>query len=132
MFKKLFGGSKSSSEKKEVKKNVIDWIPLMSIEEVKAIKESSKEGYVGVFKHSTRCSISSTVLQRFERSFPKDLPITMYYLDLIRLRDVSASVGEVFNVIHQSPQFLIIKDGKAVAHDSHQGILDMDFNDIIK
>ena len=132
MFKKLFGSNKSTSEKKEEKSTQIDWTPLMSVEEVKAIKELSKEGYVGVFKHSTRCSISSTVLQRFERVFPKDLPIKMYYLDLIRLRDVSAAVGNVFNVVHQSPQFLIIKDGKAIAHDSHQSILDINFNEVIK
>lgn len=132
MFKKLFGSSKSTSDKKAVKQTQIDWTPLMSLEEVKEIKELSKDSYVGIFKHSTRCPISSTVLSRFERVFPKESPIKMYYLDLIRFRDVSGAVGQVFNVVHQSPQFIIVKDGKAIAHDSHQSILDMNFNEVIK
>ena len=131
MFKKLFGSSKENTENK-AKKTTIDWVPLTTVEEVQAIKKMSTDTYVGVFKHSTRCSISSTVLQRFERVFPKDLPIKMYYIDLLNYREVSAAVGNVFQVIHQSPQFLIIKDGKAVAHDSHQSILDINFSEIIK
>lgn len=131
MFKKLFGSNKSTSEKKESKKTMIDWVPLKTVEEVKAIKNTLK-GNVGIFKHSTRCGISTTVISRFEKKFPKDLPITMYYIDLLNYRDVSSAVGQVFNVIHQSPQFLVIKDGKAIAHESHHSILGMDFNEIIK
>jgi bacillithiol system protein YtxJ len=45
-----------------------------------------------------------------------------YFLDLLNHRDISNAIAERFNIVHQSPQVVIIKDGKVVAHASHEGI----------
>lgn len=131
MFKNIFGKGKAKPEKKEVKSK-INWIPLTSLAEIKKIKEDSKDKHIGIFKHSTRCVISTTTLKRFQGNFPEGLDITMYYIDLLNNREVSAEVGYEFQVIHQSPQLLIIKDGRAISHASHYDIAEMDLNQVVK
>lgn len=132
MFKNIFGSNKEKSEKKEVINPTINWVPLTSVDEINKIKEESKKNYIGVFKHSTRCSISRSVLKRFEADFPQDLNVTMYYIDLLNYREVSGEIGLAFEVIHQSPQFLLIRDEKAIADASHYDILEINFNNLVK
>lgn len=78
---------------------------------------------VAIFKHSTRCSISSMAKSRLESKWDFDsekLPI--YYLDLISYRNISNLIADKFGVQHQSPQILIIKDGNCVYNGSHMSI----------
>lgn len=48
--------------------------------------------------------------------------LTPYYLDLIANRDVSNKIEEVLHVEHQSPQLILIKNGKSIYDTSHMGI----------
>lgn len=101
----------------------MEWKELMDVSRLESLKEESKTRAVGIFKHSTRCSISATALDRLERSWDKLLPpVTPYFLDLIAHREISNTIAEVFKVEHESPQFILIKDGQVVYHDSHYGI----------
>jgi bacillithiol system protein YtxJ len=102
----------------------MNWIKLQDEVELNKIKEESANQPVIIFKHSTRCSISSTALNRLERAWKDEemKNVKAYYLDLITYRSVSNKIEEVFNVQHQSPQVLIIKDGKCIYHNSHLGI----------
>ena len=128
MFNKLFGKSNENKTKKEEVNPNINWIPLTSLEQIEKIAKDSKNKPVGIFKHSTRCSISTNVAKRFEKSFPKDANITMYFIDLLNYREVSQEVGFKFQVVHQSPQFLLIDNGKAIKHASHYDILGLDLS----
>lgn len=94
---------------------------LASLEEI--IKQSSEHPIL-IFKHSTRCSISGMALNRLERNWKNELSENSdaYLLDLIQYREISNAVSSKFGVEHQSPQVLIIKDGKCVYHNSHMGI----------
>ncbi|MBS1504192.1 MAG: bacillithiol system redox-active protein YtxJ [Bacteroidetes bacterium] len=96
----------------------MDWIPLESAEQVKEIKQ--QQGYSIIFKHSIRCSISLMAKRRVEMD--KDhLPsgLKLYFLDLIRFRDISNQVAHDFQVHHESPQLLVIKDGECILEQSH-------------
>jgi len=96
----------------------MNWIQLESIQQLQDIKNAP--GYSIIFKHSTRCSISMMARKRFELdedAIPEGTPL--YFLDLIRHRDVSGAVADLFNVYHESPQVLIIKDGTCIYHASH-------------
>ncbi len=73
-----------------------------------------------IFKHSTRCSISSVVKNRLEKSGGN--PEQFHYLDLIAHRPLSNAIAETFGVVHESPQVLVIKNGKCVFHESHMSI----------
>lgn len=97
------------------------WIPLTSATQLDEIRELSATRPQLIFKHSTRCSISSMTLNRLERSgIPGN--IDFYYLDLIKYRPVSNQVAELFSVHHESPQVLLIRNGECTYEESHSGI----------
>jgi bacillithiol system protein YtxJ len=101
----------------------IDWQLLNTTEGIEAIKEKSTEKPQVIFKHSTRCSISSMAKRRLERNWNIDeSKVDIYYLDLIAYRSISNLVSSDFGVTHQSPQILIIKNKEAVFHTSHNDI----------
>jgi len=119
----LFGlfGSKGPSEEKEEKQ--LPWKPLTTLEQLETIATDSKTRTVVIFKHSTRCGISRMVIRQFEGAYDIDPEkMDLYYLDLLAYRNVSDEVGFKFQVLHQSPQLLVIKNGVAVTHASHSGI----------
>lgn len=117
----LFSRSKKVKEKKEEQQ--VPWRVLSSMEQLNEIKEQSKATPVAIFKHSTRCGISRMVLRQFESNYSlNDSQLKLYYLDLLNNRSISDEVGFTFQVLHQSPQLIVIKNGTAVAHASHHGI----------
>ena len=118
LINSIFG----SRDKKTVASNV-NWIPLTKIEQLDEIKQQSKSETVLIFKHSTRCGISSMVIKQFEKKFDESMnSIKVYYLDLLSYRQISDEVGYTFQVMHQSPQLLVIKNETAVATASHYDI----------
>lgn len=124
LLKSIFG---SKTAKKEDQESFINWIPLTSLEQIKQIKIQSKNEPIAIFKHSTRCGISSMVIKRFVSSFDEGLKdFKVYYLDLLNYREVSNEIGYEFQVLHQSPQLLVIKNGEAIAHASHYDIAQID------
>lgn len=99
------------------------WIPLELVEQLDEVIEQSNEKPVVIFKHSTRCSISRFALRQWENDYnPKDFDVHFYFIDLLRFRVVSNEVAFRFQVVHQSPQILLIQNGKCIYHDSHDGI----------
>lgn len=99
----------------------MNWTPLTDEQQLETIKEESKSQPVVIFKHSTRCSISSMAKNRLDR---EDAPagVRFYYLDLIAYRALSNKIAEVFQVHHESPQVLLIKNGECTYDESHNGI----------
>ena len=67
-------------------------------------------------------------MNQFVNMYDIEANLDLYYLDLLSHRDVSNEIGFKFQVMHQSPQLLIIKNGTTVAHASHGGINDIDLN----
>ncbi len=97
------------------------WTPLTSIEQLNIIREASNKVPQVIFKHSTRCSISAMALHRLEReSAPENAEF--YFLDLLQYRSVSNEVANLFQVHHESPQVLIIKNGTCIYDESQYGI----------
>ena len=102
----------------------MNWNKITSIEQLDDIKEKSKDKNVLIFKHSTRCSVSSMAMNRLERAWKEEetREITPFYLDLVEYRDVSNEIQNTFKVIHESPQVLLIKNGDCIYDDSHMNI----------
>jgi bacillithiol system protein YtxJ len=102
----------------------MNWHTLQNLQQLQSIWEESFVHPVAIFKHSTRCSISSTAKDRMERQWNfSDEELPVYYLDLIEYRDISNKVADLSSVQHESPQLIIINKGKAVYHNSHSGIM---------
>jgi len=85
------------------------------------IKELSKTRPQVIFKHSTRCSISTIAKSRLERN-QQPLSGDFYFLDLLKHRSISDQIAEDFAVAHESPQILLIKNTACVYEESHSGI----------
>lgn len=68
-----------------------------------------------IFKHNTTCPISKSIKQKLEQDQGKLLAgTTVFILDLISHRQISNAIADKFDIPHQSPQILVIKDGKCI------------------
>jgi bacillithiol system protein YtxJ len=124
----IFGG-KDGEKSKEEKKTYLHWIPLTSVAQLEEIKEQSKTESVFMFKHSTRCGISKMVIKEFENLFLEEHQnLKVYYLDLLNHRDISAEIGAMFQVMHQSPQLIVVKNEVSVHHASHSEITELNLS----
>lgn len=106
----------------------MNWIALTSEAQLEDIKQKSVKKPQAIFKHSTRCSISSVVKNRLDKA-EDAAEIDFYYLDLIMYRNISNQVAETFLIAHESPQVLLIKNSKCVYNESHSSIR---FEDILE
>jgi bacillithiol system protein YtxJ len=99
----------------------MEWKNITDLNQISDIK--SKPGYSLIFKHSTRCSVSMMAKKRFELDW-EVIPAetNLYFLDLISHRAISAQIADTFQVHHESPQILLIKDGNCVLDASHSDI----------
>lgn len=114
----------------------MQWLPLTDLSQLQSLinisKEQSADGLTAlIFKHSTRCSISSMALSRLENKWETQGNVQPYFLDLLKFRDVSNEIATVFGVEHQSPQVLVIKNGQCIYHNSHSGISYQDIKQVL-
>jgi bacillithiol system protein YtxJ len=99
----------------------MEWIQITSEKQINQIVDLSKERTQVIFKHSTRCSISSVAWNRVQKS-GRSTNIDFYFLDLIAYRSLSNKIAQIFKVHHESPQVLVIKDGQCIFDESHLSI----------
>jgi bacillithiol system protein YtxJ len=118
LFNSIFG----NTEKSENPKNNFNWISLTDLGQLNEIIAASGEKPIVIFKHSTRCSVSRMALKQFENEFDLADKVDTYFLDLIAHREVSNEIANQFKVVHQSPQLLLIKEGKSIYDVSHSNI----------
>lgn len=108
------------------------WNNLTTIEQLKEILAQSAEKPVLLFKHSTRCSISSMALSRFQKEWDQDnKEIELYYLDLLNYRAISNEIAELTGVVHQSPQAILVSNNEVKYSASHSSISANDIQNAI-
>jgi bacillithiol system protein YtxJ len=99
----------------------MNWIPLLNEQQLEDIKTNSASRPQVIFKHSSRCSISSMARNRLDKNaFPEG--IDFYLLDILNHRNISNKIASDFLVHHESPQVLLITRGACVYDESHSGI----------
>jgi bacillithiol system protein YtxJ len=120
-FKNIFKENVNSS--KEEVNETAKFYTLDKMEQFDEIDEISQSKPIVLFKHSTRCSISRMALKQFDAEFnyPEE-KIDWYLLDLLNHRDLSNEIASRYNVVHQSPQIVVIRNGKAIFNESHDSI----------
>ncbi len=126
IFDRLFGSKEEGESKekrvvseKEEGKNV-PWKELTQADTLTEIQRLSSSKTQVIFKHSTRCGISRMVLRSFEDSFDlTESQVDLYYLDLLNYRGISSEIAEKFNVFHESPQVIVLRNEAVVYHASH-------------
>ncbi|MFT4970237.1 MAG: bacillithiol system protein YtxJ [Chitinophagales bacterium] len=99
------------------------WKILSSVEQLEQIEADSHERPVALFKHSTSCGISLHSKHNLESAWDiNEKDLDFYYLDLLNHRDISNEIAQRYNVVHQSPQVVLLKEGKAIFDTSHNAI----------
>lgn len=121
LFNRIFPSAESPAKQDQK----LDWIFLKDTTQLDEIKQVSADKKVLIFKHSTRCGISSMVLRKFEAAYQPEENTVLYFLDLLNHRDISNEIAEQFQVRHESPQLLVIKNGICDRHASHHQLLEL-------
>lgn len=98
----------------------MNWNQLNKQTQLEEIVNLSFQKPQAIFKHSTRCSISVMAKNRLDGAEVNE--IDFYYLDLLSNRDISNEIADKFDVHHESPQIILIKNGKCIFDESHSGI----------
>jgi bacillithiol system protein YtxJ len=102
---------------------MINWHKITTVAQLETIAERSNTVSCLILKHSTTCSISSMAKNRLEKKWDFDATdIEPYYLDLLSFRPISAAITERFQVHHESPQVLLIRNGECIYDASHLDI----------
>jgi bacillithiol system protein YtxJ len=117
-FDKIFGGKENQKPERES-----FWKNMETEEDLAKAIENSYHHKIAIFKHSTRCFISKTVLRNFEKEIDNlDHKVELYYLDLLQHRPISNKISENLGIRHESPQLIVIEDGKVINSASHEDI----------
>jgi bacillithiol system protein YtxJ len=118
----MFGGN-SEKESKPEKKSFLNWLPLTTLDQLEVIENESNAEAILIFKHSTRCGISAMVIKQFEKLFTaENTHLKVYYLDLLNYRNISNAIGDKFQVVHQSPQLIVLRNGVSIHDAAHNDI----------
>ncbi len=90
------------------------FLKITQKEGLEALINSSNDRPVVIFKHSNSCPISAVAYREME-----DLDGDVSLIDVQSARDVSLEIESRTGVPHESPQVIILRDGKAVWNASH-------------
>jgi bacillithiol system protein YtxJ len=105
-------------------KSVFPWIHITTEEQLLDAWNNNSGKTQLFFKHSTRCSISSMALSRFEEKWNKqENRCIVYFIDLIAYRSVSNLLEKISGVMHQSPQ-VIVEQNKAIIYSASHAEID--------
>ena len=99
------------------------WIHLTLQEQLEEAINLSETKHQLFFKHSTRCIISKMALQAFESSGALDSGAADFYLlDLLNYRTISNEIANRLNIIHQSPQAIMLSKNEVIYSETHDRI----------
>ncbi|MEN9523868.1 MAG: hypothetical protein RL065_2245 [Bacteroidota bacterium] len=110
----------------------MNWLQLTDEIQLDSIITESFNKPQVLFKHSTRCSISRMALSKTERNWEFTTEqVSPFYLDLLEHRNISNAIANRFIIEHQSPQMLLIKDGKCIFSSTHNEINPLDLKEFL-
>src|SRR5207237_10162783 len=97
-------------------------IQLRQDRDFEQLLERSKTNSVLIFKHSTQCPISSQAYEEFTRFATSAGDVACGVVLVIENRNLSDTIAERLEVRHQSPQAIVVKDGRVTWQASHWSI----------
>lgn len=114
-------------------KNKLNWKFVSEETDLKNLFNLEDNKPTLFFKHSTRCSISSMVLNRLEKELELDEnECRLVFIDLIKDRNISNLLSNLSGVVHQSPQAILIQNKNVIYNASHNAINALEIAKIIK
>lgn len=95
---------------------------MKPVRDAQEIARAFEEPWALVFKHSTRCPVSTAAhreIVEFRRRHPS---AAVYVVHVVEQRDLSKAVAERTRVRHESPQAIVLAAGAVIWSDSHEGV----------
>jgi len=106
-------------------------VDLVQDHDLEQLLARSKTDPVLIFKHSTQCSISAQAYEEFTDFVEGFRDLLCGTVLVIENRKLSNMIAERFGVRHESPQALLIKEGRVVWHASHWSITSGSLSDAL-
>ena len=102
----------------------LEWKHLVHSNQLQEILEQSENTPQLIFKYSSRCGLSDMMLRRMEEQWESEglNGIEPLFLDILSYRSISNAIEHQFDVLHESPQILVVKQGECVYSASHTRI----------
>ncbi|HMS40270.1 MAG TPA: bacillithiol system redox-active protein YtxJ [Pyrinomonadaceae bacterium] len=100
-----------------------NFIEIDSPETLETLFQQSFDVPILLFKHSVTCPISTNV---YDEVSAVEGEINLVIVQ--KARNISNLIAEKTEIRHQSPQAIILRDGKAIYHASHYDITAEDIN----
>jgi bacillithiol system protein YtxJ len=75
-----------------------------------------------IFKHSPICGISARAQGEVERFVRENEDVPVYLVDVREQRPLSMQTAEHFGIRHESPQIIVVKNGRPAWDGSHSSI----------
>jgi monothiol bacilliredoxin len=103
---------------------VVNVRELTEIGELDECLETSANGPVLIFKHSTSCPTSAGAYSRFMKWAQEkgDALPSCFLVKVIQSRPLSNEIAVRLGVPHKSPQLILVKDGAVAWSASHHAI----------
>ncbi len=95
---------------------------MQPVRDAEELERAFVEPWALVFKHSTRCPVSSAAWREvaaFRKAHPEAV---VYVVHVPEQRSLSNEVAARTGVRHESPQAILLEEGRVAWHDSHEGI----------
>lgn len=110
---------------------LMEWNNLTDASQLDELDGMSAIMPVLVYKHSARCNICNAVMNRLERSWSREDSerLRPHFVDVLRNREVSTAIAERYGITHESPQALVIRNGRCIYSSSH---MDIRYQDLLE
>lgn len=92
---------------------------IETVEELDELIASSADRPVVIFKHSNTCPISSRAHREMRRLVEEGSGAGFAMVVVQQARGLSSEIEGRFGLRHESPQAIVVRDGRAVWNASH-------------
>ncbi|PKD44221.1 bacillithiol system redox-active protein YtxJ [Rhodohalobacter barkolensis] len=76
-----------------------------------------------IYKHSYSCAVCLFSKLKVEEIMDKyDDRASFHFVDVLKNRALSRKIADMTGLRHESPQIIVLNDGKVFWHESHSGI----------
>lgn len=96
-------------------------MPILPTSADEPVALVAASGRTIIYKHSPTCSLCSWSIHEVA-DFADSAGVTVHQVDVLRQRPLSQAIETHFGVRHESPQVLIIDDGRVTWHGSHRAL----------
>lgn len=108
----------------------MNWISITDKSQLAVIKAISNETPCVIYKHSSTCYTSDMMKYTLEQDWQLgEAEVKTYFLDILNHRNIAAEIADMFQVHHESPQLLLIKNGECT-YDADR--LDIKYEELVE